>query len=156
MNCRKRNPATVAMLLTWAATSSSPACALISARVEFLRLSLDEVAVHQEHGCKQGSKEAHQSRTGGWGKLTSQHLGFWGGLARPPSRAACHCSCSDAPASLLDFAFWCGSRSAVKRTTAETQSFMSKVSYLHAKRGAAMEKGPQSGLISPCFGFGAK
>ena len=55
---RKRNLATVAMLLTWAATSSSPARALISTVVEILRFSLEKVAVLEEEGCKQGMIEA--------------------------------------------------------------------------------------------------
>ena len=71
MNWRKRNPATVAMLLTWAATSSSPACALISAAVETLRLSLDKVAVLADDGCKQGIKEAQAVAHG---RLGSPHL----------------------------------------------------------------------------------
>ena len=58
MNWRKGNPANDAMLLTWAARSSSRACALISAAVETLRLSLEKVAVLAEDGCKQGRKEA--------------------------------------------------------------------------------------------------
>ena len=58
MNWRKGNATTIAMLLTWAATSSSPACALISAVVETLRLSQDKVAVLAGDTCKQGMNEA--------------------------------------------------------------------------------------------------
>ena len=63
---RKRFSVKVAMLLTWAARSSSPACALISVAVATLSLSLDNVAVLEEDGCKQGMSEAQAIAHAGW------------------------------------------------------------------------------------------
>ena len=84
---RKRFSVKVAMLLTWAARSSSPACALISVAVETLSLSLDNVAVLEEDGCKQGIKEAQAVALG---RLGSHSPHKWAREGDPCHVPMCH------------------------------------------------------------------
>jgi hypothetical protein len=70
---RKRIPASFAKKLTLAANGSSPAFVVISARVEFLCLSPDKVAVLEEDAYKQGMNEAQAVAHGRLGARSS-HL----------------------------------------------------------------------------------
>ena len=99
MNWRKGNATTIAMLLTWAATSSSPACALISAVVETLRLSQDKVAVLVGDACKQGMNEAQavaHGRQGAhsphkWARDVTLEVPCHKPMCRRARRAHLHC-----------------------------------------------------------------
>ena len=87
------------MVLTWAATSSSPACALISAVVETLRLSQDKVAVLAGDACKQGMNEAQavaHGRQGAhsphkWARDVTLEVPCHKPMCRRARRAHLHC-----------------------------------------------------------------